>query len=133
VDSDYSKAMPVSGVTTCAWSPNHVFVVCDQDLLTDGKPGRDLSVYAFDAEKNTYHMFGMSPSAESARVTELSISSDQNRWEYLGNAKIGGKSVQFRTVNVFHDADHVAWSSEFSNDNGAHWVRMGEGKETRQK
>ena len=51
VDSDYSKAMAVSGVTNCAWSPDHVFVVCDQNNTMDGKATRDLSVYAFDPEK----------------------------------------------------------------------------------
>src|SRR5215813_6366513 len=82
VDSGYSKAMAVGGVTNCAWSPDHVFVICDQDNKIDGKPTRDLSVYAFDPEKSAYHMIGTSPSAERPRVTELSISPDHSRWEY---------------------------------------------------
>jgi hypothetical protein len=133
VDSDYSKAMAVGGVTNCAWSPDHIFVICDQNNTIDGKPERDLSVYAFDPEKGTYRMFGMSPGGGRPRVTELSISSDHNRWEYLGKAEISGKQVEFRTVNVFRDNDHVDWWSEYSTDDGAHWVRMGEGKESRQK
>lgn len=133
LNTDFSKAMPVGGVTKCAWSPDRIFMVCDQDLLTDGKPGRDLSVYAFDPEKRTYHMFGMSPSGERPRVTDLSISADGNRWEYLNKAEISGKSVQFRTVNIFKDNDHVDWWSEYSADDGAHWIRMGGGKESRQK
>jgi hypothetical protein len=133
VDSDYSKAMPVGGVSNCAWSPDHVFMLCDQNNTVDGKPERDLSVYAFDPEKAAYRMFGMSPGSEKARATELTISADHNRWEYLGKAEIGGKTVEFRTVNVFRDNDHVDWWSEYSSDNGAHWVKMGEGKESRQK
>lgn len=133
VVSEYSKAATVGGVTQCAWSPDHVFVVCDQAVTANGKPDRDLSVYAFDPGKGTYHMFGLSPSGERPRVTELTISPDHNRWEYLGKAEIGGKSVQFRTVNLFRDADHVDWWSEYSTDNSAHWVRMGEGKESREK
>jgi hypothetical protein len=133
VDSDYSKPMAVGGATKCAWSPDHVFVVCDQNNTIDGKPERDLSIYAFDPEKAEYHMFGMSPGTEHPRVTELTISPDHNRWEYLGKADIDGKPVQFRTVNVFRDNDHVDWWSEYSTDNGAHWVKMGEGKEARQK
>lgn len=133
VDSDYSKGMAVGGVTNCVWSPDHIFVICDQNNTVDGKATRDLSVYAFDPEKSAYRMFGMSPGSERARVTELTISPDHNRWEYLGRAEIGGKSVEFRTVNVFRDNDHVDWWSEYSSDNGTHWVRMGEGKESRQK
>ena len=123
----------VSGVSTCQWSPDHVFVVCDQAITADGKPDRALSIYAFDPEKSTYHLFGMSPTGDRPRVTELTISPDQSRWEYLGKAEIKDKTVEFRTVNIFHDADHVEWWSEYSTDNGAHWVRTGEGKESRQK
>ena len=78
-------------------------------------------------------MFGMSPGDKHPRMTELSISPDHSRWEYLGKAEISGKQVEFRTVNVFRDNDHVDWWSEYSTDNGAHWVKMGEGKESRQK
>jgi hypothetical protein len=131
--TDYSKAMTVSGVTNCSWSPDHVFVVCDQAVTVNSKPDRELSIYAFDPDMGLYHMFGMSPSGERPRVTEVDISLDHNRWEYLGKTEIGGKAVEFRTVNLFRDDDHVAWWSEYSTDNGAHWVRMGEGKESRQK
>jgi len=133
VDSDYSKAMAVGGVTNCAWSPDHIFVICDQSNTIDGKATRDLSVYAFDPEKATYQMFGMSPGDKHPRTTELTISPDHSRWEYLGKAEISGKQVQFRTVNIFRDNDHVDWWSEYSTDEGAHWARMGEGKESRQK
>src|SRR5450631_2951026 len=36
LDSDYSKAMTVTGVSNCAWSPDRVFVVCDQSIVADG-------------------------------------------------------------------------------------------------
>jgi hypothetical protein len=55
LDSDYSKAMMVRGVSNCSWSPDHVFVVCDQAIIADGKPSRDLSIFAFDPENGTYH------------------------------------------------------------------------------
>ena len=133
VDSDYSKAIAVAGVTNCAWSPDHIFVICDQNNTIDGKATRDLSVYGFEPEKGTYQLFGMSPGEKQTRMTELTISQDHNRWEYLGKSEISGKDVEFRTVNVFRDNDHVDWWSEYSKDDGAHWVKMGEGKESRQK
>jgi hypothetical protein len=131
--------MAVGGVTNCAWSPDRIFVVCDQNNKINGEASRDLSVYAFDPEQGAYQMFGMSPGGGKPRTTELSISRDlsishdHNRWEYLCNAEVSGKQVEFRTVNVFRDNDHVDWWSEYSADDGAHWVRMGEGKESRQK
>jgi len=108
-------------------------MVCDQANTIAGKPERDFSVYAFDPEKAEYRMFGMSPGGGSARVTELTISPDHNHWEYLGKTEISGKRVEFRTVNVFRDNDQVDWWSEYSTDDGAHWIKMGEGKESRQK
>ena len=88
LDTDYSKAMIEGGVTNCAWSPDHIFMVCDQANTIAGKPERDFSVYAFDPEKAEYRMFGMSPGGGSARVTELTISPDHNHWEYLGKTEI---------------------------------------------
>jgi hypothetical protein len=41
--------------------------------------------------------------------------------------------VQFRTINEFRNPDRIDWWSEYSTDGGAHWIKMGEGKETRQK
>ncbi|HEX8894796.1 MAG TPA: hypothetical protein VF783_15815, partial [Terriglobales bacterium] len=61
LDTDYSKAVTVSGVSNCGWSPDHVFLICDQSLVEDGKPSRELSVYVYDPEKETFHFFGLSP------------------------------------------------------------------------
>jgi hypothetical protein len=133
VDSEFSKANTVSGVSTCAWSPDHVFVVCDQAFTVNGKADRALSIFGFDPEKSVYHMFGMSPTGERPRVADLNISPDHNRWEYPNTAEINGKQVQFRTVNVFRDNDHVDFWTEYSTDNGAHWTKTLEGKESRQK
>jgi hypothetical protein len=132
LDSDYSQAMKVSGITTCAWSPDHVFVVCDQALTVSGKPVRQFSVYGYDPDAGKFHFYGLSPSADKARTPDLVITAGGQRWEYDNTEEIKGKPVRFRTVNVFRDVDHVEWWSEYSADDGAHWTRMGEGKEARQ-
>jgi hypothetical protein len=62
LDTDYSKALTVTGVSNCGWSPDHIFMICDQSLLEDGKPSRELSVYVFDPENSTFHFYGLSPS-----------------------------------------------------------------------
>lgn len=133
VDSDYSKAMKVGGVTTCAWSPDHIFVVCDQAVKANDKPGRELSLYGYDPEAGKFHFYGLSPSEAMPRTPELVISGDGNRWEYLSTETIKGKSMRFRTVNIFHDADHVEWWSDYSADGGQHWTKMGQGTESRQQ
>ena len=133
LDTDYSKATTVTGVSTCGWSPDHVFMICDQSIMEDGKPSRDLSVYVFDNENSTFHFFGLSPSGERPRSSDVTISADGARWEYFTKTEIKGKPVQFRTINEFRNADHIDWWSEYSTDGGAHWVKMGGGSETREK
>jgi hypothetical protein len=133
LDTDYSKASTVTGVSNCGWSPDHVFLICDQSLMVDGKPDRDLSAYVFDAENSTFHFYGLSPKGERPRSTDLVISADGNHWEYRSKNEIKGKTVQFRTINEFRNPDHIDWWSEYSTDGGAHWVKMGEGSEKRRK
>jgi hypothetical protein len=133
LDTDYSKAVTVTGVSTCGWSPEHVFMICDQSLLEDGKPSRELSVYAYDPEKEAFHFFGMSPTGGRPHSTDLSISPEGTHWVYSSQNEISGKTVQFRTINEFHNADYIEWWSEYSTDGGNHWVKMGGGSERRQK
>jgi hypothetical protein len=133
LDTDYSKAVNVTGVSNCAWSPDHIFVICDQSLLEDGKPSRELSVYAFDQETDTFHFYGMSPTGGRPHSTDLSISPDGTHWVYSSENEINGKTVQFRTINEFRSPDFVEWWSEYSTDGGVHWVKMGGGSEKRQK
>lgn len=133
VDSDYSKANQASAVTNCSWSPDHIFVVCDQDITFGGTPMRDLSIYAYDAKSGHFYFYGVSLGHEKPRSTGLEITDNGDRWTYLSTDTIKGKSVQFRTTNQFHGGDQVVWWSEFSTDGGKTWTKTGEGKESREK
>lgn len=133
LDTDYSKANTASAVTRCAWSPDHIFVTCDQDINFGGTPLRDLSIYTFAPKSNKYYFYGISLGEEKPRTTALDISDDGEHWTYSSSAEIQGKTVEFRTTNQFHGADMVEWRSEFSADGGKTWTKTGEGKETRQK
>jgi hypothetical protein len=133
LDTDYSKALTVTGVSTCGWSPDHIFMICDQSLLENGKPSRELSVYVYDPDKEAFHFYGMSPAGGRPHSTDLSISSDGTHWVYSNQTEINGKSVQFRTINEFRNPDYIEWWSEYSTDGGNRWVKMGGGSEKRQK
>jgi len=133
VDSAYSKANKASAATKCAWSPDHVFVICDQDIIFGGTPMRDLSIYTFSPKTGKFYFYGISLGEEKARNTALDISDNGERWVYSSSDEIKGKTVQFRTTNQFHGNDNVEWWSEFSADDGKTWTKMGEGKESREK
>jgi len=133
VDSAYSKANTATATTKCAWSPDHVFVVCDQDIVFGGQPMRDLSVYTYASKTAKYYFYGISLGEEKARNTALDVTDNGQRWVYLSTNEIQGKPVQFRTTNQFHGNDNVEWWTEFSTDGGKSWTKTGSGKETREK
>ncbi len=133
VDSDFSKANKASAVTRCGWSPDHIFVICDQDVLFGGTPMRELSIYTFAPQTGKYYFYGVSWGEEKARNTALDITNNGELWVYSSTNDIKGKPVQFRTTNQFHGNDAVNWWSEFSTDGGKTWTKTGEGKETREK
>lgn len=133
VDSAYSHANKTSAVTKCAWSPDRIFVICDQDINFGGTPLRDLSIYTFAPKTNKFYFYGVSLGEEKPRSTVLEITENGDHWVYSSTAEIDGKSVQFRTANQFHGADRVQWWTEFSTDGGKTWTKTGEGNETREK
>ena len=133
VDSAFSKANTASATTKCVWSPDHIFVICDQDINFGGTPMRELSIYSFAAKSSTFYFYGVSLGEETPRHTALEIKDNGERWLYTSTNEINGKSVQFRTTNQFHGNDTVEWLTEFSTDEGKTWTKTGEGKEIRQK
>lgn len=133
VDSAYSKANTASATTKCAWSPDHVFVVCDQDIVFGGQPMRELSIYSFVPKTARYYFYGITLGEEKARNTAVEISDNGQRWVYRNTTEIQGKEIQFRTTNQFHGNDIVEWWTEFSADEGKTWTKTGSGKETREK
>ena len=132
-ETDYSNAGKANGVSTCDWSPDHVYVVCDQNIEADNGPLLLLSIYAFDPKTSQFHFYGLSRSGDRPRNGDLEISQNGDNWVYLGSAEIKGKTVQFRTTNKFHGNDRIDWWSEWSADNGKTWTKSGAGTETRKR
>src|SRR5215831_9828526 len=122
-DTDFSKARTGSSITKCSWSPDHIFVVCDQDVTDADTKLRFLSVYSFDPKAGAYHFVGLSPEGDRPRTGDVTISADGSRWEYMTKTTIKEKPVWFRTINQFKGADHVDWWSEYSTDEGQHWTK----------
>ncbi len=130
---DSGQANKANWVTRCALSPDHIFVICDQDVNVGGKPMRDLSIYTFAPKTSKFYFYGVSLGEEKPRSTALEISDSGNRWVYSSADQNKGKDVQFRTTNQFRNDDTVEWWSESSDDGGKTWTKTGQGTETRQK
>jgi hypothetical protein len=90
----------------------------------------DLSIYTYNEKEHSFDFFGISRDDAEARTTKLTIQG--NVWTYWDEADEAGKHIQFRTTNTFQSPATVVWRSEYSED-GAHWILMGEGTDTRRK
>ena len=132
LDTEFSKAATLKGVSKCAWSPDQIFVVCDEIVYANGKPERNLGVYSFDPKNATYHYAELTPSGKRPQVSELIISGDGKRWEYRESAEIRGQKLLFHTINEHRGTDMIEWWNEYSRDDGQHWTRTGGGTEKRE-
>ena len=87
LDSPFGKAAKITGVSRCAWSPDHIFVICDQELHVGEKSERELSIYAFDDKTGKFHFYSLTPASDHASNGSLEISDDGMRWIYSGTIK----------------------------------------------
>ena len=104
-DSDYSKKNTATVVTHCSCSPDHVFVVCDQDVNFGGTPMRDLSIHAFDPKSGQYYFYRIIYRPGESAQHEAGHQRRRQRWMYSSSQTIKDKVVDFRTTNLFHGND----------------------------
>lgn len=127
VDSAYSKAGTARATTTCAWSGDHVFLICQQQVTTQAGTDDDVALYTYDPAGKTfrfYHVSRTSTSGSTIAVTPSEI-------VYSGSFADGDKQVTTRTLNVWQSPQHYTWRAEYSLDGGKSWVLMGSGSATR--
>lgn len=101
------------------------FYACDQ--FVNGQ-SRALIVFVYDAKHDLYHSYAIP--AESGRVFAGTLIIKGNRWTYPNEYTDHGKTVYFRTVNVFNGPDSIEFRQEFSGDK-VHWTVMAQGHETK--
>lgn len=128
-DTPYSRAGLISSDTTCAWAINHNYMVCDQLIYDAAGDSNALSVYTYSDKEKAYKFFGLDRNGEP-RSVPLTI--EGNIWTYGGQPfDDNGKKIQIRTINEFTTPATVTFHTEYSDDGGAHWTLMNEGKDTK--
>ena len=110
--------------TSCEWTRNHGFLLCDQMVHQNERTSNDLSIYTYDDSRHAYEFFGISRGAARARTPELTIAG--RTWTYASEFDDHGAHVRIRTVNDVQDTV-IAYRTEYTTDGGAHWVLMGKG------
>jgi hypothetical protein len=115
LETPYGKASSSSATTTCAWSIDHAFMICQQNVSMGGKQEDDLGIYTYDATANVYRFYNVRASA----TTSTTITVAGNTITYPFSFTDNGKNVTIRTVNIWENANLDRWSSEYSIDSGA--------------
>ncbi|MBV9276878.1 MAG: DUF1579 family protein [Candidatus Eremiobacteraeota bacterium] len=119
------KPMQVSGTISCAWSsPAHIFLVCDGNATFEGDttPHYQLSVYTYDAASKQYGFANVTPNT----LTSPDLTLSGTTWTYSGKMTNAGKTIYFRTLNIFESPNFYRFRSESSPD-GSHWTTNIEG------
>jgi hypothetical protein len=123
VDSPFQKAGSVSGTTTCAWSADRVFMICQQDATMNGVRDPDIGIYTYDSAAKAYRFYAIRP----GRTNAINITVDANTITYPVTFTDAGKNVTIRTLNVWDNASSYRWRTEYSNDDGKTWRLIGSG------
>lgn len=104
----------------CRWSPQGSYLVCDQ-LVNMGGEHRQFTVYSYDSKAGKYSYVTLSDPG--------GITIKGNLWTYDDSSfTANGKTTMIRTTNEFTDAKTEVFKVATSEDNGANWKIMLQGK-----
>ena len=123
VDTPYSKAGDASATTTCEWSIDRSFMICQQRVIMNGKPDDDIAIYTYDQAAQAYHFYNVRPT-QSTSIT-ITIAGDTITYPFSFTDQ--GKTVMVRTLNLWKNPSLYTWRTEYSLDGGATWKLMASG------
>ena len=127
VDTAYSSAGSASGTTTCAWSGDHMFMICQQVATLNGKRDDDVAIYSYDDSSNAYRFYNV----HATQVTSSVITVNGNTVVYPFTFVDKGKSVTIRTLNIWDNPKFYTWRTVYSTDGGTTWTLMANGTSRR--
>ena len=113
----------------CRWSPQGAFLVCEQTIQRSGGEARQLTTYSYSAKDNNYAYVTIAN--PGARPTSGTMEIQGKVWTYNFSYEANGKSVQTHISNDFTEPGTEKFKVETSDDGGAHWKTVLEGKATK--
>jgi hypothetical protein len=122
----FASGQKTSTSLECRWSPQGSYLVCDQ-LVNMGGEHRQFTVYSYDSKSGKYSYVTLSD--PGAKPTTGGIKITDNFWTYDDSSfTANGKTTMIRTTNEFTDPKTEVFKMASSEDNGATWKIMLQGK-----
>lgn len=125
-EGSFTSGQKTHTTLECRWSPQGSYLVCDQ-LVNMGGEHRQFTVYSYDSKTGKYSYVTLSD--PGAKPTTGGITIKGNLWTYDDSSfTANGKTTMIRTTNEFTDTKTEVFKVATSEDNGATWKTMLEGK-----
>jgi uncharacterized protein YxeA len=122
----FTSGQKTSTTLECRWSPQGSYLVCDQ-LVNMGGEHRQFTVYSYDSKTGKYSYVTLSD--PGAKPTTGGITIKGNLWTYDDSSfTANGKTTLIRTTNEFTDPKTEVFKVMSSEDNGATWKTVLQGK-----
>jgi len=121
----FASGQKTSTSLECRWSPQGSYLVCDQVVRMAGEH-RQFTVYSYDSKTGNYSYTTLAD--PGAKPSSGGIVIKGNLWTYDSSFTANGKTTLIRTTNEFTDPKTEVFKVVTSEDNGANWQIMLEGK-----
>jgi hypothetical protein len=121
----FASGQKTSTSLECRWSPQGVYLVCDQLVRMAGEH-RQFTVYSYDSKTSNYSYTTLAD--PGAKPSSGGITIKGNLWTYESSFEANGKTTMIRTTNEFVDDKTEVFKVASSDDGGAHWKIALEGK-----
>jgi hypothetical protein len=124
-EGTFAGGQKASTSLECRWSPQGAYLVCDQLVRMAGEH-RQFTVYSYDGKSGNYSYTTLAD--PGAKPTSGTVEIKGNLWTYDSSFAADGKTTLIRTTNEFTDAKTEIFKVTSSDDGGAHWKTVLEGK-----
>jgi hypothetical protein len=126
VEAAFASGEKAASSLECRWSPQGAFLICEQIVKMGKDETRQLTVYSYNSKDNTYSYSTFS--GPGTKPTSNNVVIQGNVWTYDSSYESNGKTTQVHNTNDFTDPKTEVFKIVTSDDGGAHWTPMLEGR-----
>ena len=115
----------ITSTLECRWSPQGVFLVCDQLVKLPGGDHHQFTAYSYNSKDNVYSYVTIPDPGSKPNSGKVEIKG--NLWTYSSTFENNGKTIAIKTTNEFSDPRTEVFKTESSDDGGATWKTVLQG------